>query len=94
MSLKVVAAGTPYGDVMSAQVFKVVKDPVGWTVCFGEAVTSSFRTRRHAIQEAHRLCQSLRTHGLDVAVIVVDEDQDQGGGPRFQQVRGDTPVRR
>ncbi|HTX50621.1 MAG TPA: hypothetical protein VME40_14640 [Caulobacteraceae bacterium] len=59
---------------MPAQAFRVVRDAVGWTVCFGEAVTSSFRTRQYAIQEAHRLCEALRMHGLDVQVVVEDEE--------------------
>jgi hypothetical protein len=59
---------------MSRQNFRVVRDKVGWTVCFGDAVTSSFRTRDFAIQEAHRLCEALRMHGLDVQVVVEDED--------------------
>jgi len=42
--------------------------------CFGEAVTSSFRTRHYAVQEAQRLCDALRMHGLDAKVIVEDEN--------------------
>lgn len=66
-----------YDGDMPKQSFRVVRDTVGWTVCFGEAVTSSFRTRRYAIQEANRLCESLRMHGLDVQVLV----EDEGAGP-------------
>jgi hypothetical protein len=59
---------------MPTQAFRVVRDAVGWTVCFGDAVTSSFRTRQYAIQEARRLCEALRMHGLDVQVLVEDEE--------------------
>jgi hypothetical protein len=62
-----------YKADMPKQAFRVVKDEGGWTVTFGEAVTSSFRTRHYAIQEALRLCEALRMHGLDVQVMVEDE---------------------
>jgi len=89
--VKIGATGLGYLHHMATQAFKVVKDAVGWTVCFGEAVTSSFRTRRYAIQEARRLCDSLRMHGLDVAVMV--EDEGPGAAESLLRGLGAGPIR-
>ena len=60
---------------MSAQQsFRVVRDRFGWQVCFGQVVTSAFRTRRQAVYEAHRLSEALRAHGLSVEVVLEDDE--------------------
>ena len=52
--------------------FMVVKEPCGWAVRVGRGMSTPFRSRSVAIQEAHRLCESLHRHGVP-AEVVVDE---------------------
>lgn len=52
--------------------FRVVKEPFGWAVRLGSGMTSPFRTRAHAIQEANLLCDELRGHGECAELLVED----------------------
>jgi hypothetical protein len=52
--------------------FRVVKDPNGWAVRLGEGMTTPFRTRSLAVQQARRLSDSLRRHGEVVEVVIED----------------------
>ncbi|HVM99289.1 MAG TPA: DUF2188 domain-containing protein [Caulobacteraceae bacterium] len=61
-------------------VFKVVKERDGWAVRMGDAMTTPFRSRNQAIEEANCLCEALRRHG-EIAQVVV-EAHDAGEKPR------------
>jgi hypothetical protein len=63
--------------------FKVVKEPCGWAVRLGGAMTTPFRTRAVAIEEARNLCDALRRHG-EIAEVVIepaDESEAEACGP-------------
>ncbi len=61
-------------------VFRVVREPFGWAVRIGEAMTAPFWSRSLAIQEAQCLCEALRRHG-EIAEVVV-EPLETGEAPR------------
>ena len=50
--------------------FDVVKEEHGWAVRMGERMTTPFRSRRLAIQEANCLAEAIRRHGESTQVIV------------------------
>jgi len=50
--------------------FKVVKEPFGWAVRVGEGMSTPFRSRELAVQEANCLCEALRRHGETAEVMV------------------------
>jgi hypothetical protein len=55
------------------QTFKVVKERHGWAVRLGDAMSTPFWSEAMAICEAHRLCESLRRHGVAAEVTVERE---------------------
>ena len=50
--------------------FNVVKEQNGWAVRMGERMTTPFRSRDLAIQEANCLAEAIRCHGECAEVIV------------------------
>jgi hypothetical protein len=60
--------------------FKVVKEPHGWAVRLGCAMTTPFRSRTLAIEEARSLCDALRRHG-EIAEVVVEIDETEKSLP-------------
>lgn len=50
--------------------FNVVRERHGWAVRMGERMTTPFRSREVAIQEANCLAEAIRCHGECTEVIV------------------------
>lgn len=55
--------------------FKVVKEPHGWAVRLGCAMSTPFWSRELAVREANNLCNALRGHGVGAEVVVEVEAQ-------------------
>lgn len=53
--------------------FRVAKETYGWAVQMDQHMTTPFRTRELAINEANLLAGSLRAHG-QLAEVVVDHE--------------------
>jgi len=64
--------------------FNVVKDKHGWAIRMGDAMSTPFRTRELAIQEAGCLADSIRRHGEWAEVVI--EGADPNEPPR--RIRG------
>lgn len=69
--------------------FKVVKEPCGWAVRLGHGMSSPFRSRAVAIQEANCLCDALRSHG-EAAEVVIEEIDSAEAAP----LKSSRPARR
>lgn len=52
--------------------FNVVKEPFGWAVKMGQSMTTPFRSRDLAIQEANCLANAIRSHGEQIEVFIED----------------------
>ena len=52
--------------------FNVVKEPFGWAVKMGKSMTTPFRSRELAIQEANCLANAIRGHGEQIEVFIED----------------------
>jgi hypothetical protein len=50
--------------------FSVIRDDSGWTIQTGAGMTTPFRSRESAINEARCLAEAIRRHGQCVEVIV------------------------
>ncbi len=55
-------------------VFKVARKPYGWAVCMDEAMSTPFRSRDLAVQEANCLCEAIRSHGVLAEVVIEGAD--------------------
>ena len=51
-------------------VFNVVREQYGWAVRMGECMTTPFRSRELAVQEANSLADDIRCHGERAEVII------------------------
>jgi hypothetical protein len=55
-------------------VFNVVKEQYGWAVRTGDCMTTPFRSKELAVQEANCLADGIRCHGESAEVIVEGVD--------------------
>jgi hypothetical protein len=69
-------------------IFSVVRDDSGWAIRTGAGMTTPFRSRDSAINEARCLAEAIRRHGQCVEVII-----ESGNPCNLDDIRSKFPAK-